>query len=57
MTTGKVGGDLSLDDGREAARLVALNLLATLRREARLIGPGGARGEGPRDGELRGGFR
>lgn len=33
MTTGKVGGDLSLDDGREAARLVALNLLATLRRE------------------------
>lgn len=26
--TGKVGGDLSLDQGREAARLTALNLLA-----------------------------
>jgi enamine deaminase RidA (YjgF/YER057c/UK114 family) len=33
MTTGKVGGDLSLDEGRDAARLVGLNLLATLRRE------------------------
>ncbi|HEY1222701.1 MAG TPA: RidA family protein [Acidimicrobiales bacterium] len=33
MTTGKVGSDLSLEEGRDAARLVALNLLATLRRE------------------------
>jgi len=33
MTTGKVGGDLSLEEGRDAARLVGLNLLATLRRE------------------------
>jgi enamine deaminase RidA (YjgF/YER057c/UK114 family) len=33
MTTGKVGGDLSVEEGRDAARLVALNLLATLRRE------------------------
>jgi len=31
--TGKVGTDLDLDDARRAARLVALNLLATLRRE------------------------
>ncbi|HMC08298.1 MAG TPA: RidA family protein, partial [Actinomycetota bacterium] len=31
--TGKVGTDLDLDDARRAARLVALNLLATVRRE------------------------
>ena len=30
---GKVGRDLTLDEGREAARLVALGLLATLRKE------------------------
>ena len=33
MITGKVGGDLSLADGREAARLSALSALATLRAE------------------------
>jgi enamine deaminase RidA (YjgF/YER057c/UK114 family) len=33
MTTGKVGSDLSVEEGREAARQVALALLATLRRE------------------------
>ncbi|MFZ1062846.1 MAG: RidA family protein [Acidimicrobiales bacterium] len=33
MMTGKVGGELSAQQGRDAARLVALNLLATLRRE------------------------
>jgi enamine deaminase RidA (YjgF/YER057c/UK114 family) len=33
MTTGKVGAELNLEQGREAARLVALNLLATMRRE------------------------
>ena len=30
MITGKVGGDLSLEDGREAARRAAANLLAVL---------------------------
>ncbi len=30
---GKVGADLSLDQGREAARLTALSILATLRAE------------------------
>jgi enamine deaminase RidA (YjgF/YER057c/UK114 family) len=33
MTQGKVGAELSLEEGRDAARLVALNLLATVRRE------------------------
>jgi enamine deaminase RidA (YjgF/YER057c/UK114 family) len=33
MTLGKVGGDLSLEQGRDAARLVGLNLLATIQRE------------------------
>lgn len=30
---GKVGGDLSLEDGRRAARLTALSILATLQAE------------------------
>jgi enamine deaminase RidA (YjgF/YER057c/UK114 family) len=30
---GKVGGDLSLDDGRRAARMTALSILATLQSE------------------------
>jgi enamine deaminase RidA (YjgF/YER057c/UK114 family) len=30
---GKVGGDLSLDDGRRAARMTALSILATLEAE------------------------
>jgi enamine deaminase RidA (YjgF/YER057c/UK114 family) len=30
---GKVGGDLSLDDGRRAARVTALSILATLHAE------------------------
>ncbi len=30
---GKVGGDLTLEQGREAARLTALSILATLRAE------------------------
>ena len=30
MITGKVGSDLSLDEGREAARRAAANLLAVL---------------------------
>lgn len=30
---GKVGGDLSLDEGRQAARLTALSILATLQAE------------------------
>lgn len=30
---GKVGADLDLDEAREAARLVGVNLLATVRRE------------------------
>jgi enamine deaminase RidA (YjgF/YER057c/UK114 family) len=30
---GKVGADLSLEDGREAARLTGLNLLASLREK------------------------
>jgi enamine deaminase RidA (YjgF/YER057c/UK114 family) len=30
---GKVGGDLSLDDGRKAARMTALSILATLQAE------------------------
>ena len=31
--TGKVGGDLSIEDGYEAARLVGLNALAVLQRD------------------------
>jgi enamine deaminase RidA (YjgF/YER057c/UK114 family) len=30
---GKVGGELSLEDGREAARMTALSMLATVRAE------------------------
>ena len=33
VVTGKVGGDLTLDDGRRAARMTALSILATLRAE------------------------
>jgi enamine deaminase RidA (YjgF/YER057c/UK114 family) len=33
MIRGKVGADLSLDDGRAAARLTGLSILATLRAE------------------------
>ena len=33
MVTGKVGGDLSLDQAREAARLTGLSILATLQAE------------------------
>jgi enamine deaminase RidA (YjgF/YER057c/UK114 family) len=33
MVRGKVGGDLSLEDGRHAARLTALSILATVQQE------------------------
>jgi enamine deaminase RidA (YjgF/YER057c/UK114 family) len=33
MIRGKVGGDLTLDDGRRAARMTALSMLATLDAE------------------------
>ena len=33
MVRGKVGGDLSVEQGREAARMTALSILATLRAE------------------------
>ena len=33
MIRGKVGGDLTLEQGREAARMTALSILATLRAE------------------------
>jgi enamine deaminase RidA (YjgF/YER057c/UK114 family) len=33
VVRGKVGGDLSLEDGRRAARLTALSILATLQAE------------------------
>jgi enamine deaminase RidA (YjgF/YER057c/UK114 family) len=33
IVIGKVGGDLSLDDGRRAARMTALSILATLNAE------------------------
>lgn len=33
MIQGKVGGDISLEQGREAARMTALSILATLRAE------------------------
>ena len=33
IVRGKVGGDLSLDEGRRAARLTALSILATLEAE------------------------
>ena len=33
VVRGKVGGGLSLDDGRRAARMTALSILATLRAE------------------------
>ena len=33
IVLGKVGGDLSLDDGRRAARMTALSILATLDAE------------------------
>jgi enamine deaminase RidA (YjgF/YER057c/UK114 family) len=33
MVTGKVGGDLTLEDGRLAARMTALSMLATLQAE------------------------
>lgn len=37
MVTGKVGADLDLAAARDAARLVALNLVATVRRELRSL--------------------
>src|SRR5271170_2461898 len=33
MVRGKVGGDLSLEEGRRAARLTALSILATVQQE------------------------
>ena len=33
LITGRVGADLTLDDGRDAARQVGLTILATLRAE------------------------
>jgi enamine deaminase RidA (YjgF/YER057c/UK114 family) len=33
MVTGKVGGGLTLEDGRRAARMTALSILATLQAE------------------------
>jgi enamine deaminase RidA (YjgF/YER057c/UK114 family) len=33
MVTGKVGGDLSVEDGQRAARMTALSILATLQSE------------------------
>jgi enamine deaminase RidA (YjgF/YER057c/UK114 family) len=33
VVVGEVGGDLSLDDGRRAARMTALSILATLQAE------------------------
>jgi enamine deaminase RidA (YjgF/YER057c/UK114 family) len=33
MVTGKVGGDLTLEQGRDAARLTGLSILATLQAE------------------------
>jgi len=33
MIRGKVGGDLTLEQGRQAARMTALSILATLRAE------------------------
>ncbi len=33
MVTGKVGGDLSVEEGYEAARLVGIQLLASIKRE------------------------
>lgn len=33
VVRGKVGGDLSLEDGRRAARMTALSILSTLRSE------------------------
>jgi enamine deaminase RidA (YjgF/YER057c/UK114 family) len=33
IITGKVGGDLTLEQGRQAARLTALSILATLEAE------------------------
>ncbi len=33
VVVGKVGGDLTLDDGRRAARMTALSILATLNAE------------------------
>jgi enamine deaminase RidA (YjgF/YER057c/UK114 family) len=33
MVRGKVGGDLSLEEGRDAARLTALSILATVQQE------------------------
>jgi enamine deaminase RidA (YjgF/YER057c/UK114 family) len=33
VVRGKVGGDLTLDDGRRAARMTALSILATLQAE------------------------
>ena len=35
VSRGKVGGDLTLDQGREAARVTALSILATLQSELR----------------------
>ena len=33
MITGKVGSDLSIEEGYEAAKMVGIQLLATIKRE------------------------
>ena len=52
---GKVGRDLTLEEGYEAARLVGINLLARLKSTLGDLGQGRARREATIDGELRAG--
>ena len=53
LMTGRVGGELDLEQGYEAARLTALSILASLQQRARRPRPGHELGQGARPGPVR----
>ena len=53
---GKVGGDLTVEQGQESAQAVGLNILATVRKP-RLAGQGEAPGQDARHGQQHAGFQ
>ena len=56
LVTGRLGADLTVEAGYEAARLVGLGILASLRQAVRHAGPDSPRGEGFGRGQQHGGI-
>ena len=54
---GKVGGDLTLEQGQESARAVGLNILATVPNDARIAGQGETPRQDARHGQQHDGFQ